>query len=72
MSIIDASVESRCQLSTTALAREIGVECDRALRRLDGLISEQDDVLLAHARDFVARAASLSGVIVRAERGGQR
>jgi hypothetical protein len=68
MSITHAPVDPR-QFSTPALAREIAVECDRALRRLDGLISERDDVLLTHAREFVARAARLSELIVRAERG---
>jgi hypothetical protein len=69
MSITNAPVDPR-ELSTAALAREIGVECDRALRRLDGLIAERDDVLLAHARAFVAHAASLSEVIARSEREG--
>jgi hypothetical protein len=69
MSITNAPVDPR-ELNTVALAREIGVECARALRRLDGLISERDDVLLAHARAFVRRAASLSEVIARSEREG--
>jgi hypothetical protein len=70
MSITNAPVAPR-ELITSALAREIGVDCDRALRRLDDLIAERDDVLLAHAREFVAHAAGLSGLIVRAERRGQ-
>jgi hypothetical protein len=70
MSITNAPVDPR-ELSTPALAREIAVECDRALRRLDSLLRERDEVLVAHARAFVRRAASLSELIVRAERGGQ-
>ena len=42
------------------LAHEIGVECDRALRRLDRLESERHDVVLAHARQFIRHAAALS------------
>ena len=70
MSITDAPVEIVSQPNAEGLARQIGVECDRALRRLDGLICERDDVLLAHTRTFVRRAARLSALIVREQTGG--
>jgi class 3 adenylate cyclase len=41
-------------------AQEIGADCDRALRRLDRLIGERDDVVLTHVRAFVEHAARLS------------
>jgi hypothetical protein len=40
--------------------REIRVSCERALRRLDRLVAERDDVLLRHARELVRRAAVLA------------
>jgi hypothetical protein len=39
------------------LARHAEYHCHRALRRLDALIRERDDVLLAAAREEVRRAA---------------
>ena len=35
-------------------------DCDRALRRLDALIDERDDVLLRHVRRFVRHARDLT------------
>ncbi len=54
-------------LRTEELAREIAIDCDRALRRLDRLNRECDDVVLMHARAFIRHAATLSHAI---ERGG--
>ena len=45
------------------LAHEIGVECHRALRRLDRLEGERPDVVLVHARQFIRHAAALSRAI---------
>ena len=70
MSITADPVKFPPQLETATLAHEIGVECERALRRLDGLISERDDVLLVHTRTFVRRAERLSQLIARAQTGG--
>jgi hypothetical protein len=70
MSIVDAPVQSHRGVKTESRAREIGIECDSALRLLDRLVSEQDDVLLDYARRFVRRAGALSELIVQAERGG--
>jgi hypothetical protein len=39
------------------IERDIRLHCHRALRRLDTLIGENDDVLLLHAREEVRRAA---------------
>jgi hypothetical protein len=47
------------------LAHEIGVDCHRALRRLDRLDSERYDVVLAHARQLIRHAAALSRAIER-------
>ena len=47
------------------LAHEIGVDCQRALRRLDRLSSERHDVVLAHARQLIEHAAALSHAIER-------
>jgi hypothetical protein len=41
-------------------SREIRIACDRALRRLDRVIGERDDVLLRHARELVLQAAELA------------
>jgi hypothetical protein len=35
-------------------------DCDRALRRLDVLIDQRDDVLLRHVRRFVRHARDLA------------
>jgi hypothetical protein len=66
MSIIDASVEGPRRVSTAALAREVRVECSRALPLLDKVISERDDVLLDYARRSIRGAARLSAEIARA------
>jgi CMP-N-acetylneuraminic acid synthetase len=50
-------------LRTEELAREIAIDCDRALRRLDRLNRERDDVMLVHARAFIRHAATLSHAI---------
>jgi hypothetical protein len=65
MSIRYLPADIRGEPTTHALAQEIWVECDRALRRLDGLIHERHDVLLEHARAFIRHAASLSETIER-------
>ena len=46
--------------TTEQLARAIHADCDRAIRRLDVVIRERDDVLLRHAREAVQHAALLS------------
>ena len=48
--------------ATTAeeLARTIHSECARAIRRLDTLIRERDDVLLLDARRAIRHAAVMS------------
>jgi hypothetical protein len=50
-------------MSSTASDRSdaIRTECERAIRRLDVLIRERDDVLLHQVRAFVRRAAALAG-----------
>jgi hypothetical protein len=50
---------------TEQLAREIGSDCNRALRRLERLQGERHDVVLAHARQLIRRAAALSRAIER-------
>ena len=50
---------------TEQLAHEIGVDCHRALRRLDRLNSERHDVVLVHARQLIRHAAGLSRAIER-------
>jgi hypothetical protein len=55
-------------VSTERLAHEIRVDCDRALRRLDRLSQERDDVVLVHAREFIRHAAELSQAIERDRR----
>jgi hypothetical protein len=45
--------------------REIRISCERALRRLDRLAGERDDVLLRHARELVRRAAALAALSER-------
>jgi hypothetical protein len=42
------------------LSDAIRLDCDRALRRLDALIDERDDVLLRHARRFIRHARDLA------------
>jgi hypothetical protein len=42
------------------LPEAIRRECERALRRLDILIRERDDVLLDQVREFVRHAAALA------------
>jgi hypothetical protein len=50
------------------LAHEIRVDCDRALRRLDRLSQEREDVVLVHAREFIRHAAQFSQAIERDRR----
>jgi hypothetical protein len=50
---------------TEQLAQEIGMDCHRALRRLDRLNSERHDVVLVHARQLIRHAARLSRAIER-------
>ena len=52
-------------VSAETLAHEIRIDCDRALRRLDRLREERDDVVLVHAREFIRHAAQLSQAIER-------
>ena len=47
------------------LAREIAMDCQRALRRLDRLSSERHDVVLVHARQLIQHAAALSRALER-------
>ena len=56
-------------ITAQALAHEIRTDCDRALRRLDQLSRERQDVLLAHAREFIRHAAALSRAIERGRLG---
>jgi hypothetical protein len=42
------------------LSDAIRLDCERALRRLDALIDERDDVLLDHARRFIRHARDLA------------
>jgi hypothetical protein len=51
--------------ATDERSREIRVSCERALRRLDRLAGERDDVLLRHARELVRRAAALAAASER-------
>ena len=51
--------------TTEAIAHSIGESCQRALRRLDTLNAERDDVALVQARAFVRRAAALGKAIER-------
>jgi hypothetical protein len=46
--------------SSSDLPEAIRRECERALRRLDILIRERDDVLLDQVREFVRHAAALA------------
>ena len=57
ISIIDRSVEAPRQLGTTALTRVIRDQCDRAVRLVNWLISERDDVLLEYTRLYARRSA---------------
>jgi hypothetical protein len=54
------------------LAREIHVDCDRALRRLDRLNQERHDVVLVHARALIRHAARLSQAIERGQSAATR
>jgi hypothetical protein len=56
----ETSIEGSRVAAVEQLARAIHVECDRAIRRLDVVIRERDDVLLCQARDAVRRAALIS------------
>jgi hypothetical protein len=47
------------------LARAVRADCDAAIRLLDVLIRERNDVLLLRARDAVARAAAVSRAQLR-------
>jgi hypothetical protein len=51
---------------TAHLAHEIAQDCHRALRRLERLNRERPDVLLAHARQLIRHAATLSHALERA------
>lgn len=51
---------------TDALAREIRIDCHRALRRLDALIGERNDVLLHQVRALVRHASDLAAAHMRA------
>jgi hypothetical protein len=54
------SLRSHGQPTTGQLAQAITIDCERALRRLDGLSREHYDVVLVHARELVRHAAKLS------------
>jgi hypothetical protein len=45
------------------LSDAIQIDCERAIRRLDVLIGERDDVLLHQARAFVRHAAVLAAAL---------
>jgi hypothetical protein len=46
-------------------AEAIRIDCERAIRRLNVLISERDDVLLHQVRGFVKHAAALADAQAR-------
>jgi hypothetical protein len=52
--------------SADELAREMRIECSRALRRLDTLIGERNDVLLHQVRASVRHASDLAAAHMRA------
>jgi hypothetical protein len=52
------------------LVREIALDCDRALRRLDRLSRKSDDVVLRQARAFIRHAAALGHAIEGGELAG--
>jgi hypothetical protein len=65
MPITQAAIATPPAPGADELAHMIGVDCERALRRLDRLDSERHDVVLAHARDFIRHAVALSRLIER-------
>jgi hypothetical protein len=52
--------------SADELARQVRIDCNRALRRLDTLIGERNDVLLDQVRAFVRHASDLAAAHMRA------
>jgi hypothetical protein len=52
--------------SADELARQVRIDCNRALRRLDTLIGERNDVLLDQVRAFVRHASDLAAAQMRA------
>lgn len=53
---------------TQDVSDAIRAECERAIRRLDVLIGERDDVLLQQVRQFVRHAAALAAAQARSRR----
>ena len=51
--------------SPSDVSEAIRVDCERAIRRLDVLIGERDDVLLRQVRQFVRHAAELAAAQAR-------
>lgn len=47
-------------IPTDDVSDAIRVECERALRRINVLINERDDVLLQQVRGFIRHAAALA------------
>ena len=54
---------------TTVEFARIKAECERAIRRLDRVIGEREDVLLVHAREAVEHAAAMSDRQLRSGEG---
>jgi hypothetical protein len=52
--------------SSDQLAREVRIDCHRALRRLDTLIGERNDVMLHQVRSLVRHASDLAAAHMRA------
>jgi hypothetical protein len=67
---VDGTRTLEHRTSTAESALLIREDCVRALRRLNVLIRERDDVLLVQARDSVAHAAALSAAELRARPAG--
>jgi hypothetical protein len=54
---------ARSDEAAEELARAIVHDCQRAVRRLDTLIGERNDVLLLQARSSIRRAASRAAAL---------
>jgi hypothetical protein len=52
--------------SADELARQVRIDCNRALRRLDTLSGERNDVLLDQVRALVRHASDLAAAHMRA------
>ena len=65
MIVTEREAHRPCAESADELAREIRIECSRALRRLDTLIGERNDVLLHQVRGLVRHASDLAAAQLR-------